>query len=1130
MEDGRGAARAAREQAKANSVPRPVEDSRTIPTGGSLGEIGARIIDLSREAGASGLIYAASSERRALQLHRLLKDLVPRRNTLLLPPWDCLPFDRAAPSRRIMGRRIATLAALAERPEEPPIAVTTAAALLQRVPPRRTWAEARLRLRTGEPLSLPDLEDLLRRFGYVLDERIDEAGESAIRGQVIDIFPAGRDTPVRIEHAESRVTAIHGFDPATQLTTEELEEIVVLPTSEWLPAAGIDGQERPPGIEHWLPEAYPHLDTLFDYMPDALLALDPKAEERVETAFAQIEDAFESRTRLRPERSGRRPLEPRRLYLSAEEWSQRLGGPSVIRFTLEQLEETEIPAFAEHSRPYRTLAAFLRAEMEAGQRVVLAAAAEEDLRLLTRNRAKGAANGSGGSPNRVKDWAEVEAAPRGSLLAMRADLETGFRDTTTGITLVAAPDVLGSRARAAATERVQASEVAATEIEFRIGDLVIHTDHGLGRLAGIESVETGEAVSDLVRIVYAGDDVLMAPVEEMDRVWRYGAGAEGISLDRLDSDSWAKRKRKVEEEIGRTAEHLAALIRERRTASAPRLVPPRQPYERFVAGFPYPETADQVSAIEATLKDLASGRPMNRLVCGDVGFGKTEIALRAAAAAALAGKQVAVVAPTTVLVRQHVQTFRKRFSGLGIRIDHLSRLVKPAEARAVKKRLASGEARIVVGTHALAGQGVHMADLGLVIIDEEQRFGAAHKAKLRALGANAHVLTLTATPIPRTLQAALVGLQDMSVIATPPARRQPIRTFLLPLDEATVRDALMRESRRGGQSFVVCPRIEDIAPMAAALERLVPELETFVAHGKMPPEDIDDVMVRFADGEGDVLLATNIIESGLDVPGANTMLIWHADRFGLAQLHQLRGRVGRGQLRGVAYLLTDPQRKLARSTRKRLETLESLDRLGAGFAISAQDLDQRGAGDLLGEEQAGHVKLIGVGLYQDLLRRAVAASQGETLDGDSAPEINVGSRGSVPAAYVPEPEVRINLYARFAKAASHEEIEAFEDEIDDRFGPPPEPVRQLLTAARLRQDCRDLGVSRIDSGPQAVALTFRDAAGSRQRILRAIRRSEGALEWRNDRLVWTKANRDEEERLNLVRKLLRFLGKDARTS
>jgi len=556
--------------------------------------------------------------------------------------------------------------------------------------------------------------------------------------------------------------------------------------------------------------------------------------------------------------------------------------------------------------------------------------------------------------------------------------------------------------------------------------------------------------------------------------------------------------------------------------TAPKLTPQHQAYERFAARFPFAETPDQGRAIADTLVDLASGRPMDRLVCGDVGFGKTEVALRAAAAAALAGKQVAIVAPTTVLVRQHLHTFRRRFAGLGVEVAGLSRLVSPAEAKRVKAGLADGGIQVVVGTHALAAKGVRFRDLGLVVIDEEQRFGAAHKAKLRDLAQGLHVLTLTATPIPRTLQAALVGLQDLSVIATPPTQRRPIRTFLTPFDPVTVREALVRERRRGGQSFVVCPRVEDIEPLGKRLSELVPELQVMAAHGKMPADEIDDAMVRFAEGEGDVLLATNIIESGLDVPRANTMLVWRADRFGLSQLHQLRGRVGRGRARGVAYLLTDPDQEIAPATAKRLQTLEALDRLGAGFAISARDLDLRGAGDLLGEEQAGHVKLIGLGLYQHLLERALRAARGEAVE-DWTPELNLGPGGLIPEDYVPEPEVRINLYARLARTETARDVDALRDEIEDRFGPPPDALDQLIALARLRTLCRGLGVARIDAGPKAIALTFRDGVAERLVAAGALEPFGDGLIWRDGRLIVSQPSETDAERQRLTTDLLERL-------
>ncbi|MDQ4136493.1 MAG: DEAD/DEAH box helicase, partial [Pseudomonadota bacterium] len=832
----------------------------------------------------------------------------------------------------------------------------------------------------------------------------------------------------------------------------------------------------------------------------------------------------ESRTRLRPERAaGQRPPLPNRLYLDRPEWDARLAERRVHRLLADQdaAPVRALPAFASTARPFQRLSGFVQEERNAGRRIALTAAAERDLKQLIRRVGEELEE----APERVREWAAVEAAAPGSLLAFRLDLERGFTDPEAGVTLVAAADVLGSRARSAQPGPSQAIAIAGTELEFRLGDAVVHVDHGLGVLRGIESVEAEGASAEVIRLDYAEGATLMVPANEMGKVWRYGAASEAVSLDRLDTDAWEKRRVKVEAEIAESAARLVAVVQERQERTAPKLVPARAAYERFVARFPFSETADQLAAVEDTLEDLASGRPMTRLVCGDVGFGKTEVALRAAAAVALAGKQVAVVAPTTVLVRQHVKTFERRFAGLGIRVAHLSRLVAPAEARAVKQGLSDGSVRVVIGTHALVGKGIRFHDLGLVVIDEEQRFGAAHKAKLRELGSDVHVLTLTATPIPRTLQSALVGLQDISVIATPPAQRQPIRTFVVPFDGTTVREALLRERQRGGQSFVVCPRIEDIEPMAARLAELVPELEVLVAHGQMPVDAIDDAMVRFAEGEGDVLLATNIIESGLDVPCANTMLVWRADRFGLSQLHQLRGRVGRGRVRGVAYLLTDATQKLPRATRKRLQTLETLDRLGAGFAISARDLDQRGAGDLLGEEQTGHLKLIGVGLYQHLLRRAMAQARGEALEAEWEPELNLGSTGGIPADYVPEAEVRINLYARVAALDSGESIDGLAEEIEDRFGASPPPVERLLWIARIRHLCRDSNVQRVDAGPQAIAVTFRTDRSADPSIRRAVEASKGALDWRGERLVWTKPAEDETERLRNVSRLLRRLAR-----
>ena len=665
----------------------------------------------------------------------------------------------------------------------------------------------------------------------------------------------------------------------------------------------------------------------------------------------------------------------------------------------------------------------------------------------------------------LKDLADLDG--KSGLWLADLDLDTGFADDAAGLAVIAAADILGSRLH---SEQVDLVALVAP-LELRVGDVIVHEDYGVGILRDLTQVEADGVSQDTIELQYHGDTKVMVPVADFGKLWRYGAEADVVSLDRLNTDAWDKKRASVSLEIEEAAKRLAQLAEARLTAEAAVLKAPKSEYNRLAARFPYTETPDQAAAIESVLKDMASGHPMNRLVCGDVGFGKTEIALRAAAAAALAGRQVAVVAPTTVLVRQHLQSFERRFAGTDIKVGTLSRLNSAAEATATKEALRSGEIRIVVATHAIAGAGVELPELGLVIIDEEQRFGAKLKQQVQDMAPNMHMLSMTATPIPRSLQAAMVGLQDVSVLATPPARRRPIRTFLAPFDAATARTALLREARRRGQSFVVVPRIEDIEAVEAELGRIVPELSIAIAHGGLKPAEIDTALVGFADGQGDVLLATNIIESGLDVPRANTMLVWRADRFGLSQLHQLRGRVGRSRVQGIAYLFTDPDVELGENTRSRLSTLEAFDRLGSGFDISARDLELRGAGDLLGEDQAGHVHLIGSALYQQLLERALAEAKGDGAENLRPAELNIGVVGSIPDDYVPEAVVRINLYARLQRLTNLEDLDALADELEDRFGASPEEVQTYLAVRRISIKAGALNIERIDAGPLGIAVT-----------------------------------------------------------
>jgi len=546
-----------------------------------------------------------------------------------------------------------------------------------------------------------------------------------------------------------------------------------------------------------------------------------------------------------------------------------------------------------------------------------------------------------------------------------------------------------------------------------------------------------------------------------------------VTLDKLNSASWTERRKMVLMEVKRIARHLVESTKKRAEGNAAILRAPRAAYATFGTHFPYTETDDQAAAIAAVLADLGSGIAMNRLICGDVGFGKTEIALRAAAAVALSGKQVAIVAPSTVLVRQHYQTFKRRFEGAGIEVGHLSRLISRAESKKVKDGLRTGAIRVVVATQAVCSSTVAFADLGLLVIDEEHRFGTKLKQQMRDMAPHLHTLSMSATPIPRTLLSAMSGVQEVSVLSSAPAKRRPTRTFLASFDAAVAKRALLREQRRGGQSFFVVPRIEDIDIVAAQLQRLAPELSVKVAHGALKGQALDEAMVSFAEGNGDVLLATSIIESGLDIPRANTMLVWRSDRFGLAQLHQLRGRVGRGRTQGVAYLFTQPDTDVAEETRSRLSTLVALDRLGAGLAISSRDLDLRGGGDLIGEEQAGHMRVLGVGLYQRLLARAVLVARGEPDIYRRPATVRIGPAGSFPISYIPDPGVRLNLYARLLRMTAPDEIDGLVDEIIDRFGALPEEAELFIEVVRIGLLAADIGIAQIDAGPAAIGISFK---------------------------------------------------------
>lgn len=924
----------------------------------------------------------------------------------------------------------------------------------RRYPPPTVFDERPPLLAVGDPIDLSAFRELAAHIGYVEDEVVDEPGEICLRGSVIDIFPADAGAPVRVEFDDGVITSLAHYDPLTQLTSEDLQTI---------------------GVAQAVEPVCDRLATLLDHVEPGQILIVREAEDRRKRFLALAsEAAIATNSALSRE------------VVDEAAWVDACQAWSALPADDDALQPT--PRFVEQKNPKRALKTYIAKRSAEGSRTAIIGSAR-DLRFIAMRLQR---------ETDIEVRTLVSMAEAAHLAHMQVGLLRGPLDggaANAQIALVSAGDILGSRAE------IEGSADGATTLEngaldflsVEIGDVVIHEDHGVARLLGLVEDPTASG-GELIALEFAKEGRRLVSPADAGRIWRYGSDADAVSLDTLNGSSWERRKSGVLEAIAATATDLVALAQARASLEAPSIVPDPAAYERFAATFPFSETADQARAIEAVRADLASGKPMERLVIGDVGFGKTEVALRAAAMAALAGFQVMVAAPTTVLARQHLREFERRFAKSGVSVVGLFGSTPASQKKAIAADIAAGNVQIVVGTAAVAGKTLRYAKLGLVIIDEEQRFGAADKARLRG-HPETHLLVMSATPIPRTLHRSLVGLQAMSVIATPPARRQPIRTALKSAFDNGVATALTREKLRRGQSFVVVPRIADLDEVEALLQRLVPDQSIIKVHGKLPGAQLDQAMIDFAEGKGDVLLATNIIETGLDVPRANTMVVWNADRFGLAQLHQLRGRVGRGRRRGTIILLS-PGDSLTDRSRKRLETLARHGQLGAGFAIAASDLDQRGGGDLVSDAQSGHMKLIGLEYYQHLLEGAISASRGEAAPSPE-PEMRLDSPGSIPTDWIPDETVRLNLYLRLSRIESPNEIEAFREELTDRFAELPPEAEALLSARELAICARRRGVASLTLGPGGCAITAGmgatglDRAGFARKDDRWIRKPDG---------------------------------------
>ncbi len=1120
------------------------------------------------EISGAPVLHIARNDKRLAAVKAALAFFAPHIPVVVFPAWDCLPFDRVSPNSDVAANRMATLAGLVHGMPKQYILLTTLNAATQRIPMRSVLETAAFSAKVMHRIDEDKLRQFLAGMGFVRAPTVMEAGDYAIRGGIIDIFPPGQSGPVRLDLFGDVLDGVRRFDPESQRTVEKLDGIELAPVSEvildeasitrfrqnYRVEFGSGGADDPlyeavsagrkhQGLEHWLPYFHTELETIFDYLPDATVFLDDHFDSHRQARWDSIQDQYETRIFALEQKaqtgSTYKPCPPDLLYLNQDSWTKTVSERRILHFS--QLPQpTGLGVTDAGGRIGRNFSAERKLEnvslfsaldnhiegRRAENQVVIASYSEG-----ARERLHGLMQDQGlHDAKPVSSFLDIPVGIGGVWLVVWA-LEHGFE--CNGLTVISEQDILGDRLIRAPRKKRRAENFLTEAQGLTPGDLIVHVDHGVGRYNGLQVVNALGADHECILLEYAGGDRLFLPVENIELLSRYGHEA-GL-LDRLGGGAWQAKKAKLKANILEIADRLIRVAAERILRSAQIMEPPTGMWEAFSARFPYQETDDQQRAIEDVLGDLAAGRPMDRLICGDVGFGKTEVAMRAAFVAAMSGVQVAVIAPTTLLARQHTKSFADRFRGFPVNVRQLSRFVGTREAAQTREGMAQGTVDIVIGTHALLAKGIRFKNLGLLVIDEEQHFGVKHKERLKQLRSDVHVLTLTATPIPRTLQLSLTGVRDLSIIGTPPVDRLSIRTYVSEFDAITAREALLREHYRGGQSFYVVPRISDLPEIEDFLKEQLPELSYVVAHGQMPAGQLDDRMNAFYDGKFDVLLATTIVESGLDIPTANTIIVHRADMYGLAQLYQIRGRVGRSKTRAYAYLTTKPRKPLTASAEKRLRVLGSLDTLGAGFTLASQDLDIRGAGNLLGQEQSGQVREVGYELYQSMLEEAIAKIKAGEMEGLSdaddqwAPNINLGVPVLIPEKYVPDLDVRLGLYRRLSGLSTKVELEGFAAELIDRFGKLPKEVNTLLLVVRIKGECKKAGIARLDAGPRGATIQFhKDKYANPAGLVDFIQDQHGYAKVRDNKIVVRRDWKKDSDRIKGAFSIARDLAVKAR--
>lgn len=1051
-------------------------------------------------------IYIASSEANVDAMAEAVRFFAPHLEITSFPAWDCLPYDRVSPSPNVVATRMATLSALIDKPNLPRIVCTSIQAIAQKIPSASILKQAIRTLSLGDTITRDELQKTLLLAGYARRSKVVEAGEFSIRGSIVDLFTPGTELATRIDFFGDDIESIHTMDVMDQRSASALKHVTIMPMREVLLTeettenfrtqyrehfgaaykddplyTHISEGQHHQGMEHWLGFFYPQLETLADYAPSPLWCLDAQINSALDDHLEAISDYYKARSQPVSKQGAQyHAAPPSLLYLSKEDISELWKTSKAITFSPFSLEPSpaHINLPFKSAPPLKTAATATLTPIQAFH--AFAQNTPEKISVLCN---------SEGSANRLSNMLEAEKIPHQSIQNMLDEqalqagmIGLGVLPTATGmrapdIVIFSEQDVLGERIIRTQKKR-KTSEIFMLEAAgFDTGELVVHREHGIGRFDGLITVDVNAIKHDCIKIIYQGGDRIFLPVENIEMISRYGSDHEHTELDKLGGVAWQKRKSALKKKLKMAADALLKTAAQRATIQAPVVDTNSGAYAQFCAKFPYTETEDQLRAIDEVIADLQSGRAMDRLVCGDVGFGKTEVAMRAVFAMVEQGYQVAMIVPTTLLARQHTQSFRERFSGFNVRIGQLSRMVSTKEMNASRQGLSDGTIDVVIGTHALLAKGVTFKNLGMVVIDEEQHFGVKQKEKLKEFKQGVHVLTLSATPIPRTLQLALSGIRELSLITTPPLDRLAVRSTVMPFDSVMIRDAILREKHRGGRTFYVTPRIGYMEDLQKKLAEIVPEVSVAVAHGQMTPTKLDDVMNDFCDGKHDVLLSTAIIESGIDIPTANTMIIDHPELFGLSQLYQIRGRVGRGKVRAHAYFVLPPARTLTSNATRRLEVMQQLDHLGAGFSIASHDMDIRGFGNVLGEEQSGHIREVGIELYQAMLEEAVEEMkhkrQKTALNNrDWSPQINIGMPVLIPENYIEDLGLRLSLYRRAGALEDDAQIDDFATELADRFGAPPQEVQFLLEVMRLKIWCKRAGISKLDAGDKAMVVHF----------------------------------------------------------